>query len=238
MALAGLSLAAAPASAGPPFLTDDPVPTDRAHWEIYNFALGSQAAGALSGQAGLDLNYGAAKDLQLTAVIPMDYDAGGRTNLGLGDIELAAKYRLLHQDENGLMPDVAIFPRVFVDSADKRFGSARTSLFLPVWVGKDWGSWSVFGGGGYQINPGPGQRDFWQFGAAVTHALNDRLTLGLEAFRFGRESDDGAPVTLVNLGLLYRFTPHWSLLAAGGPGVENASREGNYNFYVALKADY
>lgn len=32
--------------AGPPFLTDDPVPVDRGHWEINNYVAGSLANGA------------------------------------------------------------------------------------------------------------------------------------------------------------------------------------------------
>ena len=37
LVLAGV---AAPAVAGPPYLTDDPVPTDTSHWEIYAFTGG------------------------------------------------------------------------------------------------------------------------------------------------------------------------------------------------------
>ena len=37
LALASLAF---PAAAGPPYLTDDPVPTDLGRWEIYGFASG------------------------------------------------------------------------------------------------------------------------------------------------------------------------------------------------------
>jgi hypothetical protein len=41
--------------AGPPFLTDDPVPVDRGHWEINNYVAGSLATGASVGVApGVD----------------------------------------------------------------------------------------------------------------------------------------------------------------------------------------
>ena len=44
--------------AGPPFLTDDPVPVDRGHWEINNYVAGSLANGASVGVApGVDGNY-------------------------------------------------------------------------------------------------------------------------------------------------------------------------------------
>jgi hypothetical protein len=36
----------------------------------------------------------------------------------------------------------------------------------------------------------------------------------------------------------YRLNDHWSLLASGGPGIQNAREEGRYAFYASLKADY
>src|SRR5580704_10565505 len=45
--------------AGPPFLTDDPVPVDRGHWEINNFSAGTLVKGAFAGaMPGVDANYG------------------------------------------------------------------------------------------------------------------------------------------------------------------------------------
>ena len=50
--------AAGPCVAGPPYVTDDPVPTDRGRWEVYAFAAGAHGPDGTGGQAGLDLNYG------------------------------------------------------------------------------------------------------------------------------------------------------------------------------------
>ena len=62
--------------------------------------------------------------------------ATGGINFGLGNIELAAKYRFLHQNTFGL--DVAVFPRVFLPSGSDTIGDNHTSLLLPVWAEKDW----------------------------------------------------------------------------------------------------
>ena len=59
--------------AGPPYLSDDPEPTDPGHWEIYNFVTGLNNGAGLSGAAGVDLNYGEAKNFQLTAVLPLGF---------------------------------------------------------------------------------------------------------------------------------------------------------------------
>lgn len=239
--IAGLCLTATPAVAGPPYLTDDPEPTDLGHWEIYNYGAGLNLHDGFSGQGGIDINYGAAKDLQLTAVFPLAVqNPSGLTARGLtggpGVIELAAKYKIVHQAENGWVPDICIFPRVFV-ATDTRFGSGHPNLLLPVWAEKDFGPWSVFGGGGYQINPGADERGFWQGGVTVTRNMTKRLQLGAELFSQGPDTRHGGGYTALNLGLQYKLIEHWSLLASGGPVREQSGASGQV-FYLALKADY
>src|SRR5271168_339653 len=104
------------ARAGPPYMSDDPEPTDYQHYEIYLFANGTRSGSGTRGESGVDINYGGAPDLQLTASLPIAYDvpAAGGTLGGFGNVELAAKYRLLHQADIGW--DVAAFPRVFLPS--------------------------------------------------------------------------------------------------------------------------
>ena len=111
-----LALLAQPAIAGPPFVSDDPEPTPYHQFEIYTFNNGTNTRDGTGGEAGLDFNYGAAPDLQLTATLPAGFNqsVAGGTNFGLSNIEIAAKYRFLHQDTFGL--DVAVFPRVFLSS--------------------------------------------------------------------------------------------------------------------------
>jgi hypothetical protein len=222
--------------AGPPYVSDDPEPTDVGHWEIYNFVQTVTVPGDTAGEAGFDINYGPVKDVQLTAVIPVDFR--NTKAAGLGDIELAIKYRFLHQDENGWAPDVAIFPRLFTPSADPRFGNGRLGIFLPVWAQKDLGKWSLFGGGGYDINPGPGQRNFWLTGAALSRAVSERLSLGVEVYHQTPDALGARTFTGVNAGATYKLTDHWTLMGAGGPGVQNARQQGQYDVYLALEATY
>src|ERR1700736_5368867 len=88
------------AIAGPPYFSDDPEPTDYKHFEIYAFTNGLTARDGTAGQSGIDFNYGAAPDLQLTATVPAGFSdtMGGSTEVDPGNVELAAKYRFLHQD--------------------------------------------------------------------------------------------------------------------------------------------
>jgi len=82
---------ASPAFGGPPYVTDDPEPTDYGHFEIYTFANGTDTRDGVGGEAGIDFNYGAAPDLQLTAVVPIGYDKSQGTDISisLGNVELA-----------------------------------------------------------------------------------------------------------------------------------------------------
>ena len=60
------------ALAGPPFLTDDPEPTETGHWEVYLRQSESRGRGQdFEGSFGAELNYGAAKNLQLTLGLPV-----------------------------------------------------------------------------------------------------------------------------------------------------------------------
>ncbi len=236
-AAAALALAP-PALAGPPYITDDPVPTDLGHWEIFAYATGAHTPGDTAGEAGVDMSYGAAKDLQLNLVVPAAFDFSSGAAGGLGVVQAAAKYRLVHQNRDGPTPDLAIYPRVFIPTARGRFASTRPNLFLPVWGQKDFGPWSVFGGGGWQLNPGPENRNFWFSGLAVTRDVGSRLNLGVELYHQTRQALEGKDFTGANLGVVYKVTDHWALMASGGPGLQNASDGGNWDFYLALQALY
>jgi hypothetical protein len=233
--LAAISAPLCAAWAGPPYVTDDPEPTDTGHWEIYNFVTGVGTPGDLVGEAGFDINYGAAKNLQLTTVLPAAFQNGDQA--GAGDVQLAVKYRFLQQQPGSWTPDVAFFPRVFL-ATGVRYDPERPGLFLPIWAEKDFGPWSVFGGGGVQLNPGAGERNFWQSGLAVSRAFGDRFSLGAEIYHQTPEDMAAKDFTGVDLGATYQLSHHWQLMISAGPGVQNAREGGEYAFYTALLATY
>jgi hypothetical protein len=92
---------ATPALAGPPYVTDDPEPTDYQHFEIYAFTDGTAVRGGRAGETGIDFNYGGAPNLQLSTVVELSYvrTEPNQTEWGVGNIEFGAKYRFLHQDD-------------------------------------------------------------------------------------------------------------------------------------------
>ncbi len=226
--LAALALlaAAVPAAAGPPFITDDPMPTDLHHWEIYGYGTGTGLPGGIDATAGLDINYGGLPGVQLTATLPVE---AGRP-LRYGVTELAVKYRFLYSEAQGVA--LAVFPRVFLPT-DGRPGG-RVQLLLPAWGQKDWGPWSLFGGGGYMINPGSGNRNYWQQGLVVTRRCGDALTIGVEIAHRGTDAVGGRPYTAAQIGVIAHVAGPLSFLVAAGPGLENRDAGGRYNFYTSL----
>jgi hypothetical protein len=225
------------AHAGPPFLTDDPEPTDTGHWEIYAplFEAGGRGRD-FDGTLGAEINYGAAENVQLTIGLPAAYrhDAAG-WRWGAGDLEAAVKYRVYHNERAGLQ--IAVFPGVTLPTASRGLGAGHVTALLPVWVQKDLGPWSVFGGGGYAINPGAGNRNYATAGVALTRRFGDRLLLGIEADRQGPDQVGVRASTSLGVGAIYDLPGPLRLLASGGPTFEDAGGRG-FHAFVALGLDF
>jgi hypothetical protein len=229
LALAG---AAAPAFAGPPYLTDDPVPTDTGHWEIYGFTTGEGRGSTLDADAGFDLNYGPVKDVQLTATLPLSvsHDSLEGWRGGTGDLELGVKYRFLNDEKHGI--SAAVFPRAILPTSTIATGE-KTRFLLPVWIGKDFhGGTSVFGGGGFEVNPGPGNRNFWQAAVAATQDVSDKVSIGAELAWQQPDTEGGTNQLRIGIGSIVKLSDHYALLFSGGPTW--ADHRTAYHLYAAV----
>lgn len=233
-ATALLVLEPTPSFAGPPYISDDPEPTDYRHFEIYLFNGGARARDGASGESGIDFNYGALPNLQLTAVAPLAYNlrADGGDEIGVGNVELAAKYRFLHQATFGW--DVALFPRVFLPSVSSRVGEDHPAFLLPLWLEKDWGKWSTFGGGGCQLDHGGASQDFCMAGWALTRQVLPDLQLGAEIVHQTPVTKGGRVSTGIGAGVRYDLNETYHLLAYIGPGLQNAVETSQYSWYASI----
>jgi hypothetical protein len=227
---------ASAALAGPPYLTDDPVPTDTGHWEIY--APQFQLAGSGSdfdGSFGAEINYGPLPAVQLTVDLPAAFSrssAGWRW--GAGDIAASVKYRFFRDERSGLQ--IAAFPGVTLPTAANGLGVGRVTALLPIWAQEDLGRWSVFGGGGYAVNPGRGNRDFWEAGIAVTHDFGRGASGGVELFHRGPDMIGGSAETDLGVGTILHVSGPASVLLSGGPSW--TEHRTGYHAYAALGLNF
>lgn len=225
LAIGILIAGVAPCIAGPPFLTDDPVPVELQHNEFYVFGSLDHADGAsaITGPA-IEYNRGIAPDTQFHIVLPYAWNVPphGATTSGSGDVELGIKYRFVNIDDGALQ--VGAFPMIELatGSARRGLGNGRTWYRLPLWVQKSIGAWTFDGGGGFIVNPAPGMYNAGFGGALAQYTFNPRWTLGAELFRQNALAADQPGYTLLNLGGYLNVTQHFSLLFSAGGSLAGA----------------
>lgn len=128
-----------------------------------------------------------------------------------------------------------LFPKIELPTAGRRFGSGKVGFSIPLWAQKDMGAWSLFGGGGWTFNPGPGNRNYDFGGLALTRAITPSLTLGGEIYHQTANAVDTRSSTGLSIGASWQFAPKWSLIGSGGPLIAHRAATGDYAFYTALE---
>ena len=217
--LAGSSLWAQ----GPPYQTDDPVPVDLHHYEFYIFgSVDSTPVEVDSLGPAFEFNWGALPRLQLHAILPWGVVAPlnnpvylpsgtGPTEFGLTDMELGTKIAFIK--ESKYVPQIGTFTmfEMPTGNANEGLGVGKVWYKLPIWLQKNIGTWTFDGGGGYEVVPQTGYRNFPYTGWLIKKKLYPRLELGVEVFAHGREGS-AAPQTesstMVDVGGYYHFPHH------------------------------
>jgi hypothetical protein len=231
------------ASAGVPYVTDDPDTPDPGHYEInvaaqYNHHQG-ETVGALP---SVEVNYGALDGLELHVLVLNGFERtqGSRTNFGFSDVELGAKYRFIDADDWGWRPGVAFAPSVNLPAGDARrgLGSGHVDALLPIWISEEFKQWTVFGGGGYAINPGLEQRNWWLAALGVTREIIPELTIGAEIFHNTASEREGHDGTGVNVGAVYDISEHHHLLFSVGRNIQNAAEQNQFSTYIGYQLTF
>ena len=223
------------ALAGPPFITDDPEPVDCRHWEFYIASQNIKFGDDWSGTAPhIEVNYGAITNLQLHLIAPLAYDAPahGTRQYGYGDTEAGFKYRFIQETE--LLPQVGVFPLLEIPtgSAHRGLGNGHLQAFLPIWLQKAFGPWTVYGGGGYGINPGAGNWN-WGYGGMVAQLqVSKAVLLGTEVYHRTAMELLGQADTAFNLGAVVDFSSHHHLLFSAGRSISGPTE---FQAYVAYQ---
>jgi hypothetical protein len=160
---------------------------------------------------------------------------GASSQYGYGDTELGIKYRFIQ--ETDYIPQVGIFPMIELPTgdSDKGLGSGRTQYFLPIWLQKSLGPWTTYGGGGYWINPGEKNKDWWQFGWQIQREINKTLTLGTEIYYKTASTADSNDSTGYSLGTIINFTENHHLLLSVGQDINGPNY---FSAYIAYQLTF
>ncbi len=229
--------------AGPPFFSDDPVPVEYKHTEIYFASTYIRDKGGTSGSLPmLDMNYGILPELHAHVTTPFNFsqekigqedEAGelhrARTQYGYGDTELGFKWRLIQ--ERKFVPQLAVYPLLELPTGNskKELGAGEPQLFLPVWIQKSWGKWTSYGGCGYWFNP---ENENWTYlGGVLQREFSEWLTLGGEILYRTADKVDERNGLGVNFGGQINVTKNHHILGSAGTDVQGPKRATVYAAY-------
>jgi len=234
---------ASPALAGLPFVTDDPATQEQGHFEIDLEGQYTLNRGGQSGSTpGLEVHYGITDHLEIITIVPMAFEhpTGSASVVGLGDIQFATKWRFLDADNDGWRPAIAFEPTIILPTANanRGLGTGFTQAFLPIWLSKDFGKFTVFGGGGYNINPGRDNRNFWFTGVGVTYTIDPQWTIGAEVFRTTADTTGGTSSVAFNLGVIYNIDDNNHLMMSAGRGITNAAQNNQFSTFIAYQLTF
>ena len=226
------------ALAGPPFLTDDPEPVEYRHWEVYLASQYMHDRDATSATAPhVEINYGLVPNVQIHLIAPMMSvrPKGDASHYGYGDTEIGIKYRFIQETDT--QPMAGVFPLIEVPTGDKSrgLGNGTAQLFLPLWLQKSLGPWTTYGGGGYWINPGQGNRDYWSFGWEAQRDISEQLTIGVEIFHKTPAEEGGDSETGFNVGAIINFNQMHHLLLSTGRDLSGPNLA---SFYISYQLTF
>ena len=108
------------------------------------------------------------------------------------------------------------------------WATARRNIFclsLPARAGaRKGGSGTYTAAAGYWLNLGGGNKNYELFGVVLQRQVTDRLTLGGEIYHSTSAQVNESTHTGFNIGAIYDFTEHFSLLTSVGRDLQGDNR--------------
>ena len=238
-----LALPVTELSAGPPYRTDDPEPTEIGHYEFYVLSSGLVSRTVNSGYLpGIELDYGLIPNGQLTIDTGVSFgtDPSGGFSYGYGDSALSFKYRFIQEDSNGWRPQVALFPAINLPTGDQArgLGAGHPAYFLPLWLQKSFGDWTTYGGGGYWFNQDTalGDKNYWVLGWLVQRKVMKNLSVAGELYFQTAPNVTGKESLSLDIGGIYDFDDHNHFVMSAGKDLLNSATITNgLYWYIAWK---
>jgi hypothetical protein len=222
------------ALAGPPYITDDPEPVEYQHWEVYLASIFAKQPDAWTSTAPhVEVNYGPLPNVQLHVIAPLTLyvPSEGPSSYGYGVAELGIKFRFVQ--ESDWLPQIGTFPLLEVPTETNRnLGSGgNLQTFLPIWLQKSTGKWTAYGGGGYWINPGEQNRNWWFTGIVIQRQVLPNLAPGVELFRGTSQQAGQSAETGFNLGMVWDLSDVQHIMFSAGPAFGGPNQLQGYFAY-------
>jgi hypothetical protein len=216
----------APAVAGPPYVTDDPVPTDYRSWEIYTgFQYQNAGDGSITASVPFaEFNYGAMPNVQVSLALPIEDDTGTFQHYGYGVTEFGIKTRFVQESAD--RPQISFYPSIQIPSTP-----GHIVTFLPLWLQKSWGPWTAFGGGGVYLNPGAGERNYAFVGGTLERSISPATTIGAELYHQGADSTRAGDMTAANVGVTSQIGEYHAILFSFGRALHGSNTFSGYASY-------
>jgi len=235
VAIAVLLLNLQTLQAGPPFVTDDPEPVELHHWEFYVASMHTKMRDGWSGTAPhVELNYGVVTNVQLHLIAPLSHNSpkDDISHYGYGDTEFGIKFRFIQESEH--RPQVGIFPMLEIPTGRESYGlgNGHPQVFLPVWIQKAFDKWTVYGGGGYGINPGVGNQNWGYAGAVLQNQVTTNCLVGGEVYHRTSLAQDGRGDTAFNIGTVFDLTENHHILFSAGRSIDGPTQ---FQVYLAYQ---
>jgi hypothetical protein len=205
----------------PPMFSEDTDTPGAGNWEL-NIAMGAEwARGARAIEFPvLDINYGLGDRVQLTYAVPYVFlhEPGASAN-GVGDSELALKYRFYDNEDRGI--SLAVYPqlRLHTPGASDAVSEGR-SWAVPVMLVSEFEHFSLTANLGLQYEAGE-RSTFASFGGG--RRLTDRLSVLAEVY--GHHLGGDGRHVLANLGVRQKLAHGQTISAALGHDIDAAAGE-------------
>jgi hypothetical protein len=219
-------------SAGPPYFTDDPDPVQYQHWEFYisSQSVFNQRTNYATGTLPhFEVNYGVIPNVQLHTELPVNYNYSSPhyMTFGYSNTEFGIKYRFVKENQN--CPEIGIFPIVEIPTLNNtEFGNGSVQIYLPIWIQKSWGKFTTYGGGGYWINPGVDNINWFYAGWQAQYDFSKVITLGTEIYYHSKDAKDSRHASGITIGGSLNFTEKCHFIFSVGHSILNDNYTTSY----------
>ncbi len=225
------------ALAGPPVTTDDTGTPGDKKWEVnVGLTVDKRPSENRYETPALDINYGIGEHIQLNysvSWIVLDSKDESSKN-GLGNSEVAVKWRFLDEDRHGIA--MSVYPRLIFNnptsSADRGLADKGTVFRLPVQIEKKIGIININTELGHDFRERGD--DEWIYGLVLKYAEIKGLEALAEVFGTADNSLKRHE-TAFNLGFRYDLGKSYTLLASAGRSFHSAPDQPNLLLYAGIQ---